>query len=377
MKVLMLQDTKNYAGTEAHILTLSTALSDLGSVNVEFLVPKGSELEIRGQANGIRCHVCNQNSFTFFLSAISVVRNTRPKVIHAHNGRTAIISVLVSKLLGCKVVATQHFLEPAHVSSTGILGKVKRVLHQWVGRQLDHRICVSNAAFVNMQHRGDTIAKRAESYTVIHNGIDVKNVLSGVTKMRDDVRTDFRIPVSSKLVTCAARLEAEKNIVVLIDAFKIVVEQGTNATLIIMGEGSQRMDLQQRIAELRLSDIVVLAGFRTDVHSVIAASDAFVLPAAHEPFGLVLLEAMSLGVPTIAASSGGPLEIIDDGVTGFLFRPNNPESLSKQLLHVLNDTDDCGTLRRRGQQVVMDEFSSSTMANATSVAYSAVVAEGQ
>jgi len=377
MKVLMLQDTRNYAGTEAHILTLATELSHSGSISVELLVPKGSELEQRGQANGVRCHVCNQNFIAFFLSAISVVRNSRPKVIHAHNGRTALISVLVSKILGCKVVATQHFLEPAHVSSTGILGKVKRVLHQWVGRQLDHRICVSNAALVSMQKRGDTIAKRAESYTVIHNGIDIERVLASVTKIREEVRTDFRIPVSSKLVTCAARLEAEKNIDVLIDAFKIVVEQVTNATLIIMGEGSQRIDLQQRITDLRLTDKVILAGFRSDVHSIIAASDVFVLPAANEPFGLVLLEAMSLGVPTIAASSGGPLEIIDDGVTGFLFRPNNPESLSKQLLHVLNDTDDCGTLRRRGKQVVTDEFSSSTMAKATSVTYSAVIAEGR
>jgi glycosyltransferase involved in cell wall biosynthesis len=376
MKVLMMQDTKNYAGTEAHVLTLSAALSDLGSINAELLVPMGSELEQRGRAIGLRCHVCNQNTLAFFCTTILVVMKTRPEIVHAHNGRTALISVLVSKILGFKVVATQHFLEPAHVSSTGILGTVKRVLHQWVGRQLDHRICVSNAAFVSMQQRGDTIAKRAESCTVIHNGIDVKNVLSGVTKLRDDVRTGFRLPKSSKLVTCAARLEVEKNIDVLIDAFRIVVEQKNNATLIIMGEGSQLIDLQQRITDLRLNENVVLAGFRQDIHSIIAASDAFVLPAANEPFGLVLLEAMSLGVPTIAASSGGPIEIIDDGVTGFLFRPNNAEHLSKQLMHVLNDSDDCGTLRRRGKQVVMDEFSSSTMATATSVTYSAIVAEG-
>jgi glycosyltransferase involved in cell wall biosynthesis len=195
--------------------------------------------------------------------------------------------------------------------------------------------------------------------------------------MRDEVRSEFRIGASTKFVSCAARLEAEKNIDVLIDAFKIVVEQGTNATLIIMGEGSQRNVLQQRITELGLSDNVVLSGFRPDVHNVIAASDAFVLPSANEPFGLVLLEAMSLGVPTIAASSGGPLEIIDDGVTGFLFRPNNADNLSKQLMQVLDDTDDCGTLRICGKQVVMNEFSSLTMANATSMTYSAMIAEGR
>jgi glycosyltransferase involved in cell wall biosynthesis len=377
MKVLMLQDTKNYAGTEAHILTLSSALSDLGSINVELLVPKGSELEQRGQANGIRCHVCNQNALAFFLSAISVVRNSRPKLIHAHNGRTALVSVLVSKVLGCKVVATQHFLEPAHVSSTGIIGVVKRVLHQWVGRQVDHRICVSNAALVRMQQRGDIIGKRDKSYTVIHNGIDINRVLSNVTKRSDEVRIEFCVHKLSKLVTCAARLEVEKNIDILIDAFKIVVDKGTNAKLIIMGEGSQRMDLQLKINTLQLSDIVVLAGFRTDVHSVIAASDAFVLPAANEPFGLVLLEAMSLGVPTIAANSGGPLEIIDDGVTGYLFRCNDVENLSNKLLYVLNDTNHCRSTRIRAKQVVIDNFSASSMAHVTSRTYFSVIGEGQ
>ena len=377
MKVLILQDTKNYAGTEAHILTLSSALSDLGSINVELLVPKSSELEQRGQANGIKCHVCNQNALAFFCRTILVVMKTRPDIVHAHNGRTALISVAVSKLLRCKVVATQHFLEPAHISSTGILGKVKRGLHQWVGRQLDHRICVSKAAFVSMQNRRDIIAKCAESYTVIHNGIDIERILVSVTKSREDVRADFRIGASSKVVTCAARLETEKNIDVLIDAFKIVVEQVTNVTLIIMGEGSQRIHLQQRITDLRLTDKVILAGFRSDVHSTIAASDVFVLPAANEPFGLVLLEAMSLGVPTIAAESGGPLEIINDGVTGYLFSPHDVESLSMQLLSVLNDASHCETIRGSTKQVLIDNFSSSSMAHATGRTYFSVIGEGQ
>jgi glycosyltransferase involved in cell wall biosynthesis len=86
---------------------------------------------------------------------------------------------------------------------------------------------------------------------------------------------------------------------------------------------------------------------------------------------------MSLEVPTIAACSGGPIEIIDDGVTGFLFSPNDAENLSKQLLLVLRDAADYGTLRIRGKQAVDDKFSSSTMANATSVVYSALNAEGR
>ena len=113
----MLQDTSNYAGTEAHILTLSDALSKVDEVEIELLAPRGSELEKRSQTMVLKCHVCRPSITAFLLSTISIVSAIRPDIIHAHNGRMTLIAVLAAKILGCNVVASQHFLEPAHVSS--------------------------------------------------------------------------------------------------------------------------------------------------------------------------------------------------------------------------------------------------------------------
>ena len=372
----MLQDTSNYAGTEAHILTLSDALSNLDGVDVELLVPFGSELEKRSQSVCVRCHVCGPSIIAFLFSTIATVRAIRYDIIHAHNGRMTFIAVLVAKLLGCKVVASQHFLEPAHVSSTGPLGRLKRALHQWVGRQLDYRICVSQAALKSMQKRGDTIAKSDSDYSVIHNGIDISKVLLGVSKTRVEVRSEFGIPSSSKLIMCAARLEPEKNIEVLLDAFKIVTDARIDAHLVITGDGSLQGALQQRIVELGLTHVVNLAGFRPDVHSIMKASDAFVLPAANEPFGLVLLEAMSLGVPTLAAQSGGPLEIINDGFTGYLFRPNDTAHLAERIIHVLQEPVNTNDISQLAKESVREKFSSSVMASATIRAYAAALGLG-
>ena len=376
MKVLMLQDTSNYAGTEAHILTLSDALSKFDDVDVDLLVPSGSELEKRSQSMCVRCHVCGSSIMAFFFSAIALVRRVRPDIIHAHNGRMTFIAVLAAKLLDCKVVASQHFLEPAHVAETGPLGKLKRALHQWVGRQLDFRICVSQSALTSMQKRRDTIAKRDSSYSVIHNGINISNVLLSVTKTRLDVRSEFGIPCSSKLIMCAARLEPEKNIDTLLDAFKLVTDAGLDIYLVITGDGSLKGALQQRIGELGLTHVVNLAGFRRDVHSIMNASDAFVLPAAHEPFGLVLLEAMSLGVPTLAAQSGGPLEIIDAGSTGHLFRPNDAANLAEHIIGVLNDPAQTIIMIDLAKGAVCERFSSNVMASATIRAYAATLGLG-
>ena len=376
MKVLMLQDTSNYAGTEAHILTLSDALSKVDKVEIELLAPRGSELEKRSQTMVLRCHVCRPSISAFFFSTIAIVGTTRPDIIHAHNGRMTLIAVLVAKLLGGKVVASQHFLEPAHVLSTGPLGKFKRALHQWVGRQLDFRICVSQAALTSMQKRRDIIAKTDSAYSVIHNGIDISKVRLSVTKTRLEVRSELGIPSSAKLIMSAARLEPEKSIDTLLDAFKIVTDAGINANLIITGDGSLQVPLQQRIIDLGLSHLVNLAGFRKDVHSIMHASDAFVLPSANEPFGLVLLEAMSLGVPTLAAQSGGPLEIIDDGSNGYLFRPNDAANLAERILHVLQEPLKTSDISQLGERSVREKFSSSVMASATIRAYAAPLGLG-
>ena len=107
---------------------------------------------------------------------------------------------------------------------------------------------------------------------------------------------------------------------------------------------------------------ITLLGFRSDVSALMSACDIFVLPAPAEPFGLVLIEAMALGKPVIAAAAGGPLEIVADGETGLLFEPGNAESLSSAIRRLLADPD----LRRRmgiaGRKRYAQKFTARRMA---------------
>lgn len=368
MKILMLQDTPNFAGTEAHILTLAKALVEHGGVSVDLLVLEGSELAVRGKSLGLNCYTSHQGLLGYLISALKVVRISKADVVHAHNGRTTLVGVIVSRLTGCKVVATQHFLEPAHVASGGLLSNLKRTVHQWIGGQIDHRICVSQAALNSMQARGDVIANRDSNVAVIHNGIDTDSVRANVTKSRIEILTEFGITESTALVSCAARLEPEKDISVLLEAFNVLLDSGIVATLVIAGDGSQKSRLLAQIEKSALAGNVILAGFRTDVHSIIAASDVFVLPAGNEPFGLVLLEAMCLGVPVIAANAGGPLEIVTNQSMGYLFESGSYSDLAEKLVGLLTSTKKS----RNGcdnKSTVDELFSSAGMAASTKAVY--------
>jgi glycosyltransferase involved in cell wall biosynthesis len=109
-------------------------------------------------------------------------------------------------------------------------------------------------------------------------------------------------------------------------------------------EGSYPDDLRRRAADLRIADRVHFAGHQADVHSWYDALDVVVHASFEEPFGLVLVEAMALGKPLVATNVGGPLEIVENGISGLLVPPGDPERLAEAVERILGDRGLASTL---------------------------------
>ncbi|MGC8539907.1 MAG: glycosyltransferase family 4 protein, partial [Phycisphaerae bacterium] len=120
---------------------------------------------------------------------------------------------------------------------------------------------------------------------------------------------------------------------------------------------------------------IALLGFRSDVSALMSACDIFVLPAPAEPFGLVLIEAMALGKPVIAAAAGGPLEIVADGETGLLFEPGNAESLAQAIKRLLADPELRQRMGEAGRKRYEEHFTARRMASDVLAAYAAASRE--
>jgi glycosyltransferase involved in cell wall biosynthesis len=114
---------------------------------------------------------------------------------------------------------------------------------------------------------------------------------------------------------------------------------------------------------------VRLLGFRTDALSLMWAADIFVLPSLAEPFGLVLLEAMSLGKPVVATSAGGPLEIVLAGETGLLVPPAQPHELALAINQLLADPEKAIEMGRKGLERYKERFTTERMARETVAVY--------
>jgi glycosyltransferase involved in cell wall biosynthesis len=91
---------------------------------------------------------------------------------------------------------------------------------------------------------------------------------------------------------------------------------------------------------------VVRLGWRDDAPSLMRHLDVLVLPSRQEPFGTVLVEAMAVGTPVVASRVGGLAEVVEDGVTGHLVEPGDPEALARAVVDVLSRGNEMGAAAR-------------------------------
>ncbi len=124
--------------------------------------------------------------------------------------------------------------------------------------------------------------------------------------------------LDNKVVFSAGRLVEGKNFKSLINIWKSVNESYPDWKLEIYGDGPMRYSLQKQIEDLGLNESVTLCGFTTDIESKMLKSSIFAFTSTLEGFGLVLLEAMSCGLPVVSyACPCGPKDIIEQGISGF------------------------------------------------------------
>jgi len=108
---------------------------------------------------------------------------------------------------------------------------------------------------------------------------------------------------------------------------------------ILAGDGVLRGDIQLLINKLNLRDIVILTGWRRDIHNILSALDIFVLTSLWEGLPITVLEAIVSSVPVLGTNTGGIAEVIIDGKTGFLSAPGDIQEMFKKLSVLLKDSE--------------------------------------
>jgi glycosyltransferase involved in cell wall biosynthesis len=196
---------------------------------------------------------------------------------------------------------------------------------------------------------------------------------------QDDIRVRYNLSAGPLFLT-VARLQEHKGHRYLLDAVSTVVKSFPNVTFAIVGKPSgdeqehYMQALQDRSKKLGIQKQVKFLGYvnESDLISLYHEASALVHPAITEGFGLVLLEAMFLGIPVIAAAADGPGELIANHQTGLLVPPGDSNSLAQAIVKLLNDPDLAKTLSNHGMAAA-EQFSLDKMVESTVNVYRSLV----
>lgn len=275
------------------------------------------------------------------------LRQARTQILHAYGIYPNVFAIPAARLAGV----------PVTIGSVRDIGDTYTFWQHQVQkhclRLADHIVVNAEAIKRDLLQRGYD----AERLSVIPNGIDCEHFrLPG---NGEAVRREWSIPPDAPVVGVLARLLRIKGQDVFLRAAALIASTNPQVRFVIVGDNNIDQQYKEELKELTrrlgLEDRVIFTGFRTDVPDLLAALSVVVSPSLGlEGLSNSLLESMAAGVPVVATRVGGTPEIVEDGVSGLLVPPGDPEALAAALSRLLQDRI---TAKRLGQSARRQVFS--------------------
>ncbi len=327
IKVLNVISDTNIGGAGKCVLTFLKYYSK-DEFDLAVVIPKNSLLKPEIEKLGARCIEVDALAdksldFKAVSRLLKIFKAEKPDVIHCHAAMSARIAGRLYKR--AKIVYTRHSVfEPSPAISRGIGKKINGFVNNATA---DKIIAVADAAKDNLTKTGVSDKK----ITVIQNGVEPLKPLSESEKQK--IRSEYGVGENDFILGIAARLNEVKGHIYILEALKMLIDDGiTNAKLIIAGTGDYEDTIRRKIAELNLGENVVMAGFVKDVSGFMNILSVSVNASfGTEATSLALLEGMSLGVPAVVSDFGGNPGVIEEGVNGYLFESKNSRQMYEKL----------------------------------------------
>ena len=285
---------------------------------------------------------------------------SQPDVFHSHAGIgwEGHIGIGAARAAGVPVIVrTEHLpylLTDAEQQSR----------HRLLMAQLDGLICVSAEAADSFASAGVSPAL----LRVVRNGIPILRPVEYVADV-PDLRRQLGLPPTVRLAITVARLSEQKGHRVLLEALPALLKLTADVHLVWVGDGPLGTSLLAQAHRLGVQNNVHFLGHRSDVSSLLANSDVFVLPSFFEGLPLVVLEAMAAALPVVATEVVGTKEAVIDHVTGRLVPADAAVPLAEAIADTLADPQRAAAWGRAGRERVARHFSAGRMARETSAIY--------
>lgn len=241
------------------------------------------------------------------------IKRMNPDTVVAFEYHVAIKVVAATLGIRCRLVVSER--NDPHKLDAQL---VKRVMRNFAYQHSDILVCQTNDAKAYF-------SKRIQKKSVV--------ILNPIT----DKLPEWNLENHNKTIINFCRLEKQKNIPLLLEAFSKVHEKHSDYSLAIYGSGNEEQYIQQLITDMNLSDCVSLAPFVSDIHNIAAQSAMFVSSSDFEGLSNSMLEAMAMGMPVVCTDCpiGGARMVIQNRVNGLLVPIRDKETLANAMIWMI------------------------------------------
>ena len=347
MRVVHVHRIRGIGGSERHLLTLLPALAERGvePLFVGLDDPAWDPADFYGALRVPSVRIRSPRDLDPLLLA-RLMRTLRADVVHTHLVHADLYGGVAAKLRGARLVSTKHNDDPFR---TGAF----RFAERGLARLTDRIVTITEAL---RRFTVEKVGIPAAKVETIHYGLDDLPEPWGVNPPDD-------VPAGARVLLAIARLTPQKGIDVAVRALATLPD---DTVLVVLGEGPERARLEALGLELGVGGRLFLPGRVPDVAAWLRRATVLVHPARWEGFGLGVLEAMLAGLPVVAADVSSLPELVVDGETGILVRPDDPPALGLGIARAL---DDPARLGAGGRERARGEFSVARMAGRTAELY--------
>lgn len=282
-----------------------------------------------------------------------VIELEKPDLVLTVDIRCSVLLGLLNKFflprIGWIATARNNIIEIGKRKNFIIRNLLKIVGHN-VLRTANIMICVSNGVGKSYE---DFFLIKLKKY-VIPDGLNTREVKRKI-KLSINQKHLKLLKNGKKNVISIGRFEEQKDFETLIKSFSLVKQRFNNIQLILIGDGSQKICLQDLVKKLNLSDSVHFLGWKSNVYPYISKSDIFVLSTKYEGFSYVILEAMACGIPVISTDAPyGPAEILNNGEFGILTTIADVKKMSSSIASIIFDNNKSNYFKKKSFDRIKD-----------------------
>lgn len=208
----------------------------------------------------------------------------------------------------------------------------------------------------------------------LSNGIDLSKF--SATKPNAKIYEKYNIPKDRPIVIYVGRIDPEKSLHVLIEAFQKTLAKVPNAYLLVVGDGADKQRLMYLAENLKIDSSVKFTGriIGEDLPQIYKVGDVFAITSTTETQSIVLMEAMASGLPPVAVRAGAISELIKNNQSGFLCRPDDSAAVSRGLVKILSNKDLRESMSKESLNIIKTHDIDHTLTRMEQI-YAGVIAE--